>query len=939
MNANKEIIAKFRKAFGLDQGYSLLLLEHARDIESLLSPEKERFSSVYALYLAAREEKLITRIPPFVGYISDPKHCETRRYAKGGNHVFNIKKEINEADRVLRNLAPSEDSSFSYRIYYFKTAFAKWLEYLEKETLSKKAQLELTLYAREWFIESCLEITEQVFLSIKGMVLNSLLTQRLKSNKPPFDEFVDRSLLMLLNKDVNRDTLEYLKFLAQFYYFEEIIDTDKTQDEEVIRDTTVRLAYKLANIIYKYGFSVKTGILLAKHGIKVRDCSERQDAFNILGLLASDLYGAKQLSYDAYYSWLHMKVVGEIEQLLEPDFFNNIEEAENRWRQSREGTSAVALMYNNYAYICAGMGDSYGISDPLHSSFYSIAKAAAEKAITTVEAYIEKSYNNDVRHNYLASSLRNSSLTEVASFYCTLGSVLRDGVFRGSPDKNSRAISAYEKIDMYYSEAKNNGYQVSYEYWLNGCYGMVESILGSIIYDQLSTENTPAYQDRNSKKWGNLFEAIERYYTLDVPEHDRESQTDLQEREDLRPVMQFLKEARKIISFPSVQELQNIAQSLLIIWHCAKGIEEFLINRNISPVNYHTRENDTGEDSLSVERKTKPIAYYTTIRTASYIFENLIQEEVGIAPKVDNNIRDGKNCLTVVHAKNMNDPYEGLTLLNSFQAVISEARNIILPKGSETVFREKLYEKTYVFLRSFTDSIDTLVMWNRYASDYDSDGRNSNGCCIEFAPECFHRLTDSAEKTLVNSDDISQLYQVIYLSDNYTIEDIHNRHISELNTIKRLYTLMRSELTNINENVITICSSKAISSDEAKNRLISLIWSALSAALSRTIFLFKSDSYSEEHESRLIYTRNQTQTDSIRVLEGDPKKLAINPYFQVYIKRVVFGPNVRNSDGWKPFFQYQLSRMWEKSDSSNNNKKSSVSNSFSIENSKIHYRT
>ena len=935
MNASKVIIAKFRKAFGLDQGYSLLLLEHARerDIESLLSPEKERLSSVYDLYLAAREEKIITRIPPFVGYISDRKHCETRRYAKGGNH------EINEADRVLRNLAPSEDSSFSYRIYYFKTAFAKWLEYLEKETLSKKAQQELTLYAREWFIVSRLEINEQLFLSIKGMVLNNHLTQIMKSNKLSFDEFVDRSLRKLMNKDVNRDTLEYLKFLAQFYYFEEIINTDKTQNEDILRDTTVRLAYKLANIIYTYGFSVKTGILLAKHGIKVRHCSERQDAFNILGLLASDLYGAKQLSYDAYYSWLHMKAVGEIGQLLEPDFFNNIEEAENRWRQSREGTSAVALMYNNYAYICASIGDSYGISDPLHSSFYSIAEAAAEKAITTAESYIEKFYNNDVRHNYLAGSLRNSSLTEVASFYCTLGSVLRDGVFRGSPDKNSRAISAYEKIDMYYSEAKNNGYQVSYEYWLNGCYGMVESILGSIIYDQLSTENTPAYQDRNSKKWGNLFEAIERYYTLDVPEHDRESQTDLQEREDLRPVMQFLKEARKIISFPSVQELQNIAQSFLIIWHCAKGIEEFLINRNISPVNYHTRENDTGEDSLSVERKTKPIAYYTTIRTASYIFENLIQEEVGIAPKVDNNIRDGKNCLTVVHAKNMNDPYEGLTLLNSFQAVISEARNIILPKGSETVFREKLYEKTYVFLRSFTDSIDTLVMWNRYASDYDSDGRNSNGCCIEFAPECFHRLTDSAEKTLVNSDDISQLYQVIYLSDNYSIEDIHNRHISELNTIKRLYTLMRSELKNINENVITICSSKAISSDEAKNRLISLIWSALSAALSRTIFLFKSDSYSEEHESRLIYTRNQTQTDSIRVLEGDPKKLAINPYFQVYIKRVVFGPNVRNADGWKPFFQYQLSRMWEKSDSSNNNKKSSVSNSFSIENSKIHYRT
>ena len=316
----------------------------------------------------------------------------------------------------------------------------------------------------------------------------------------------------------------------------------------------------------------------------------------------------------------------------------------------------------------------------------------------------------------------------------------------------------------------------------------------------------------------------------------------------------------------------------------------------------------------------------------------MVQDEVGIAPKVDNK-RDGKNCLTVVHAKNMNDPYEGLTLLNSFQAVISDERNIILPKGLETVFREKLYQKTYVFLRSFTDSIDTLVMWNRYASDYDSDGRNSNGCCIEFAPECFHRLTDSAEKTLVNSDDISQLYQVIYLSDNYTIEDIHNRHISELNTVKGLYTLMRSELKNVNENVITICSSKAISSGEAKNRLISLIWSALSAALSRTIFLFKSDSYSEEHESRLIYTRNQNQTDSIRVLEGAPEKLAINPYFQVYIKRVVFGPNVRDPDGWKPFFQYQLSRMWEKSDSSNNNKNFSVSNSFSIENSKIHYRT
>ncbi len=946
-NVNKDAISRFRIALGLDKAYPILTPDDVKNYGQYIEEQKKiQFRSIYELYLEAKKDKLVTHGYELLWEANRDKIDTHGRKKKKFNYsslaenfvpkkskvvkADRLQKRIIEEDGKINLIVPKENASYTYRVFFFKAVFSRWLEFLEEEPSSEADQEAVTHYGEKWFQEANLGIG----VDIIGNITNNPLS-RLQTKNEWFD-YILHSLRSLVAEDYNRDTLEMLIFLTQFIYYEELERDQCGDNKKTLNATITRLAYMLSKIVWECKLPIRDGIMLAKQGISLVRCEERQDAFNILGLLASDMYGKKQLSYDAYYSWLEMEAVGEIEQLIDPAFFKSIKQPETEWRKTWDGKTAMALMYNNFAYVCADIGEEYSISDPDHLNFYRKSANAARDAVSAAKSLIFRPGENDQGRVQLIKQLNVVPLRAVASYYCTLGSILSDCVFSDNPNLISEAIDAYSQLNDCYQQVASFGRSVSFEYWLNGDLGLISSILCLLFYKKTSDGNAPHSQKDDKLLWKKIYDAISRYYELDVPFTDADAQSDIQERENLRPVLLFLDEAQKDLGSEFDHAVQEIAHSLLIIWHCASEIDRNLVVRNLSPVNYNTRDGRT--DANQKRSEAQPVAYYTTIQTASYIFDNLEQEHPGKAPKVNNNSRNGKNCLTVVHAKNMNDPYEGLTLLNAFQAAIRNNYNFVLPKGSEVDFRESLYQRTYVFLKSFTDNIDSLVMWNRYASDYDGDGHNSNGCCIEFAPECFHRLAESSDKPLTNSDDISQLYQVVYLSDNYAIDENQNKNLPEREKIEKYYEQMKKELGWVNQQVDEIRKSPKVP-DELVSKMINQIQTALSVSLRKTMFLFKSGSYSEEHESRLIYTRNQKQTDSIRILEGSPKKLAINPFFQVYIKRIILGPNLRDSDGWKPYFQYQLSRMWEKAEDGDELKDSSKTTAFSIENSKIHYRT
>ena len=402
------------------------------------------------------------------------------------------------------------------------------------------------------------------------------------------------------------------------------------------------------------------------------------------------------------------------------------------------------------------------------------------------------------------------------------------------------------------------------------------------------------------------------------------------------------------------QTVSQIKVILILLRQAASNIQDLLRRFEYSSTNYFTRNAELDNNIKEIRSGNDAIAYYTTLKNASYLFDTLYQDspDKALSLQKTKNDSEGKNCLTVMNAKYMNDPHEGLTLLD--ELVRDMDNPPIFPGGSSKQFRELVYNDVFVFLKSFTTKIDKLFMWNRYASDYGSDGNNSNGCCIQFDPEMINRIVSysASDKTLTPINDDYHLYRMVYVSDDGNINiDQSNPGLS--NDVIDLYNALKKLSTELNTKLNNLFGKKAKkkghniteddgNNDEWKNNLMDKIMSSLQQTLQSIMFLFKSDDYAEEVESRLIFVRTPDQQDSIRVLPRDSSnlsRLAINPYKQIYIRKIIFGPNVRNADEWKPYLQYQLNKIWKKYAAENKHVEIVPNEMYSIENSKIHYRT
>lgn len=401
----------------------------------------------------------------------------------------------------------------------------------------------------------------------------------------------------------------------------------------------------------------------------------------------------------------------------------------------------------------------------------------------------------------------------------------------------------------------------------------------------------------NSNELENLlFSYLDEYNNLYTELSKIEtSKTELQEE---------LESARYLLSNYILQEnkgkTHNHEFSILLLQ--IKILSELIRKELQYPISFPKKYN-LHKDNLSFrqnkDNKEYPtISYYTTLKSADFLFNKTCLKNGDKESK--------KNCLTMMHAYYMNDPNEGLTLLETLSNCIekdNKTSNILFGSLPPVLFREQLYDEQFIFLKSFTSLVDRLNMWTMYASDRDTKS-DSNGCCICVAPETFDMMKKSTYnsenkqmESNKNNDDFN-LYKVVYIED----DKIQNSECNSL--LESYYDKLKDLFYRINALMVEYYTKdKTININEIRKNL--------QYSIRFITFLFKDASYSAEKEVRLVITRDNQSIDQIHMTNQSPPKLFINPPHQVYVDQIILGPKVIDSDKWIPYYQYKLVNMWE----------------------------
>lgn len=624
-----------------------------------------------------------------------------------------------------------------------------------------------------------------------------------------------------------------------------------------------------------------------KKGFALSNPTDRQTAFNILGKAAIKTIECKQLAYDTYLSWIEKKPEGQFKELCSKDY--SFGQDEDDWRANKDNAHRVATMYYQFAYVCDSIARTYDYQSSERKRFQDIAKINLEEAI----AY--------------------SATAEIQCFYCQ---VLAD---LDTPDHVSQEILEQYGDAMKKTEDLDGQLSVTGSY----CDAIIDSLLARFI---VSKESFPNWnQQINVEEYVEWKKIILKYKTI----INTEQAHGLVPKNDTQNAWMSFFEVQEYIQ---TENKNNLKLSLLLIYRLAKHLQKYLRRNAYSSINYYTR--DKRKDArVNKEREPgNPIAYYTTLKTAMYLFGVLYRPNSDVAPmtvsKGEKGYSEGLNCLTMMQAYYMNDPYEGL----SFEKAVSgkdPSKNILFYRGNAWHFREDIFQKNFVFLKSFTDRMDNLLMWNRYGSDRETGSRDSNGCCIQFDSTFFDRVNDielADNKTYLDQNDDYGLYRVVYLNQEGEIKDSKNPKLNKY--AKQCYSQIRDLLQYVNNELCKIADTYP------NDPQISAVRNYVQTVLNPVIFLFKDDEYADEREYRLVVSRSHEELDKIRMLPGEPQKACINPYFQVCINKVILGPNVEQPEYWFNHFRYHIAAMWRRALGPGKDIPD-----FTVEKSKIHYHT
>lgn len=816
-----------------------------------------------------------------------------------------VKEDHSAGLEKIQELAPKDSFSQAYKNRYVKTCLWFFIDLCEQNFPKQLNDDDWKLFlARQrlvkgvpFFIYPIAEIISKDEAAHKER--DDLIGNCKQNMKQLFAREMEKSAF-------SDDDLEQMRFLGQIMLFIVMIKNGEERNADSCRQEAISyIAYYLANgcTVKKRATAANT-VLLAKRGLSISDPADRQDAFNILGISAIEA-GQKQLAYDTYFSWLNCRVVGELKNLVPNTLFMSGDEI--RWREEH-GRHSEALMKGNFAYVSAFISETYEPNSDRWKVFHAIAVQEIKGAIKLDE----KSYN----------------------YHCTYGTLLSET----TEDSENNLLKALEQYSLY--KEGNLGAEDRLDSFRVYCIVLLD-ILSERFVNQQNESFSRWAADKDVQKYFSEFNAELRKYAQHPCKDDAKDVGLLKAqnaRKNWEPYFKLQKIVEEYNTVPHIFDLELI---LLLIRNTAQLLQKRLRRWEYNLTDYYSRNGDDDEDNVRRRSDVRPIAYYTTLNTIKHIFDDLYQESPCQAPRKIIGDEKGKNCLTVTHAKYMNDPDEGLTLLKQFLACIANEghENILFPEESPVLFRENIYNRRFVFLKSFTERIDNLVMWNRYASDYSADGKNSNGCCVQLDAEAFGQLVDTSINTeapirLENApEDDYYLYRVVYISRDGKIRKSENPGLPY--SVIEYYEALQALISTLNQMLYEMRKKLGRNGD----KLVEQVREFLQQTLSIIMFLFKDSDYSDEVESRLIFVRTPNQQEEIRLLPTSPEKLCINPFFQVYISQIMFGPNVRDQELWTPYLQYQLNRMWRKHPSLADKPDALPNTCYRIINSEIHYHT
>lgn len=552
-----------------------------------------------------------------------------------------------------------------------------------------------------------------------------------------------KSVCMKLFSDnnCNEQNRNYLLLAIQLNAFIQVILNPTLKKKVAIELAISTISLHCAELCYQNDDN-DIGIKFSILALRVGNPQGRQNAFNLLGLCAieSNQY---QLAYDTYFSWINMQMVDCMEfntnfkkELLEELNIELQSDNEQMWRNGDQ--KSVAIMYGNFAYVCGSMYDLLKMST-LKRNLICIAKY-----------YIKLAIKYD---------------PESCSYFCSAGTIFADA-------QNYKEALAY--YSQYYSKVEN----------------LTEKItaLRSLLF--VHKKNLDKNLDNNPHMdFENIADEFLQVYEQLLNDNNETVQSELTNARDL---YFLLSECRRLSN-----KTKNLKYLLFQIDNVVKGILDSLRQESYVALNFNLHcelfaeknrlifdcenlnSNKQYIENKRDEKQIKEIAYYTTLSNLRYLFSE-IQQESGNA----------LNCLTMMHARYMNDPEEGLILLQKLKDY--------LPKSPENL-RDELYDQKFVFLKSFTGLIDQLNMWTMYGSDKEC-GNDCNGCCVCIAPETFdiviHTQNKSAAQLSSHSDDDFHLYSVAYMDGEKIF--VNGARDSSL---ERQYKRLKELLSNLSKGL------------------------------------------------------------------------------------------------------------------------------------------
>lgn len=659
--------------------------------------------------------------------------------------------------------------------------------------------------------------------------------------------FKTRNMQPYMNDDL------HLRFQLTVFMFKVVYSRCKI--ETLCRMVAANIAYEYMVKLYDRN-DYKHTIKYSSFALGIDNEFKRCHAFNIAGI--STLHCKQyQVAYDIFLSWINRSLIKNVKEYLglslaEARHIDNLlrSKQENIWR--KKYTAIVGLIYNNEARICIEIFDYLG---PTKDGFLFLQ--------------IAKYYNELARRRSDNASLLylmgiimayDHKYDEAVDIFEHCYTNLKNGP---SSDYYTRLkTSALRRLIMYYPNVSNKKSDKWFDNISNAFIDCYQQLLNS-------TE-----QNSNEKMYGrNLYFLLTSSNNLSSRRKRSIVSLLLNIDNDSRRILQCLR--RRSSPYKNLDIRRE--------YYSEKDILLFQANIN---------DQRTVKSSDNAKTSTKKIAYYTTLDNLKYLFDSSSDKDKPA-------IKSEANRLTMMHARYMNDPDEGLVLLDNLKDYL-----FVSPEE----LRNNLYDQKYIFLKSFTSLVDQLNMWTLYGSDREN-GEDCNGCCICFEPESFIYIPENDYSDGNDSSPIAKYKR--HIDDDYSLYNV--AYIDGENLLvdgEKSSQLLEDSYADLKKQLSYLYKIVKNASDEDKE----VISNCLVRLLEKPMFLFKDISYCLEGESRIIISRDFNDRVEIKkTSEGkDPRKIFINPPLQMFPERIILGPKVENDDYWMPYLQYKLSEIKDK---------------------------